>query len=318
MLTEYNELDARLLIAARIERLQELVPDLVGLDITTDEDTLLIDVASPSEAMCLITRAKDIIASAGLVFGTASLEVSVNCSPVFFIEVQSVNSLKDAGKNMVATAERIDLSVEVPLTSQTETTIISWKAVAGRLGETEQQLKKRASALKIPFYWSEDGSWGLAAKEASTLIMQSFIAKGQQEVQAMLGEATLQAALQNPSTEQKSKSKASTIKFQQEFKPVKSISTTIERYLEALHPSDTDAQNQVIHEVVSQTTLGKRHVKNFFSGYTEKMAKPLESEVIAGFVRLKDRRVKCAGTPPEETTPITSSEPDAEDETEEE
>lgn len=306
MFTRYDRLTLSLL---RILRFQEKHPHLSDYHATASK--LIFNIQTRCKVEALIRQTNVLLQSAAIVFGTTSLEIRQGGVFCYAASLQLQESIDTDSKDMVATTEQSNARATEFQNVPEGIKIIPWSRIAPRIESNEDELKSYLSEQKIPFHWAENGEWGVEESEATLLVQSYFQSKATAEIAAMRFGATvppenkpIEGCLEtqvNPVTPKAKKEKSTLeklppIKLVGSYSPIKNLLDSARRYLEAVAPDDMPAQSKALDEIVTSNTRGKKHMKLALSGYKpEEM--PAEAELVAAFVRLRDRRIKEASKP---------------------
>ncbi|BAZ39449.1 hypothetical protein NIES4101_54020 [Calothrix sp. NIES-4101] len=294
MLTDEDFLKLQLkLQEARSLRFADLYPDV---PFQTEGQLLILNTKSSQDACKLIPEVSFFLREGAIIMGTTSVEIRC-CNKFIFavdLELEATEVLNKAENAMsTATLERKanNRSVEFELNNRTGANVIAWSQVAPRLMATEAELKSELSASRVPIFWAENGEWGIEQSEAILLIQNFYQRKATEEINSL---AALDTPEEKPVAAKKtSKPKLPAIKLVGEYKPVTKMLETCRRYLDAIAPENPEAQMQALEEIIAGGTRGKKHIQLALSAYEEGKA-PAEAELIAAFVRLRDRLQKEA------------------------
>jgi hypothetical protein len=283
----------------RLVRFREIYPHLPK-NFYILKNSLIFDV-DQKEIASLICQTNLLLQSAAIVFGTFFLEIHCRQSICFIASLQLQAANYTASKNMVAaiaTSTATEENVRTEFHNLDRMQIIPWNLVAPRIESNEAELKLYLNEQKIPFHWASNGEWGIEESDATLLVQAYYQAKASAEIQAMRFPSSPEPqqsedVTSKPKNPKSKNQKNSAIKLIGEYKPVKNLLDSVRRYLEAFAPGDTLAQNKALDEIIAGGMRGKKHLKLALQAYKEGEV-PVEAELSAAFVRLRDRRIKEA------------------------
>ncbi|MBH8566771.1 hypothetical protein I8748_32245 [Nostoc sp. CENA67] len=309
MLTDYNHQDALRLQQARLARFKTFV--ITDFHISIVNDCLILQGIEPQTA---IAETNSLLCQASIILGTSKLQIlDTDSNLVFAAELKSEQTHKSEEVMTAATAAR---SVEFDMSASATTPVtISWNRIAAITGEKEKELRDRLQVMGVPFYWSDD-SWAVGHDVASQLIIRFRAEQGRKEAEMLLASEPAanghQSPVPSPQSPETNGTKPTKPKAEKpEFQPLKrGVTPTLEKYLSFV-ANDESRQSEILNDIATETSKGKRHLTKILSSYPEDMEKPTRGEFQVAAKKLLNKRSKAQSeteTPTQEEVAATEGE----------